>query len=179
MDRDQPNDVSDEPATSRDTRYPGTECGNDRLETVQPLTDNFGVLRTKVNAMDPSGNTNITIGLVWGLALLSPEAPFSEGAPWGMEDLTKIIILMTDGDNTENRWTHSASAIDARTQVACRSVKDAGVTLYTVRLIEGNPALLSQCATSLDTYFDVETVQDLLPTFEAIGEQLSQLRIAR
>jgi Flp pilus assembly protein TadG len=179
-DRDQSNDVSDAPVTSSSsTKYPGALCSSNSLQTIQPLTDNFTTLRNKINAMNPAGNTNITIGLAWGLALLSDQVPFTEGAAWGTKDLTKIMVLMTDGDNTENRWTSSSSAIDARTELACQSVKDAGVTLFTVRLMEGNAELLSECATSVDTYYDVENVQDLVPAFEAIGEQISQLRIAR
>ena len=104
--------------------------------------------------------------------------PFAEGQPWGTKDLTKIIVLMTDGDNTENRWTGNTNSIDARTALACQSVKDSDVTLYTIRLIEGNATLLSECATSAETYYEVEDVQDLVPTFKAIGEQISQLRIA-
>jgi hypothetical protein len=129
--------------------------------------------------MSPAGYTNITIGLAWGLSLLSNQEPFTEGEPYGTENLTKYIVLITDGDNTSNRWTNNTSSIDARTQIACQSVKDAGVTLYTIRLQEGNETLLSQCASSTDTYFDVDDVNDLVPTFQAIGEQISQLRVAK
>lgn len=178
-DRDQPYDVSDAPVTSSDaTKYPGALCASNSLATIQPLTDNFLSLYSKVDQMTPAGNTNITIGLAWGLALLSDQEPFTEGQPWGTEDLSKIMVLITDGDNTENRWTSSTSSIDARTELACQSVKDSGVTLYAVRLQEGNSSLLSECASSADTYYDVEDVQDLVPTFQAIGEQISQLRIA-
>ena len=43
--------------------------------------------------------------------------PFN--APSPAPDLDKVIILMTDGENTQNRWSSSQSAIDARTQKAC------------------------------------------------------------
>ena len=52
------------------------------------------------------------------------------------------------------------------------------MTLYAIRLQEGNTSLLSECASSADTYFDVENVQDLVPTFQAIGDQISQLRVS-
>jgi len=179
-DRNQPYDVSDAAVTSSSsTKYPGALCNSNSLQTILPLTDDFTLLRNKVNAMTPSGNTNITIGLSWGLTLLSSQTPFTEGAAWGTSNLTKIILLMTDGDNTENRWTSTSADIDARTALACQAAKDAGATLFTVRLMEGNATLLSQCATGADTYYDVENVQDLVPAFQAIGEQISQLRIAR
>jgi Flp pilus assembly protein TadG len=179
-DRDQPYDVSDATVTSASaTKYPGAMCSSNSLQTIQPLTSDFTALRSKVTGMSPAGNTNITIGLSWGVTLLSQQSPFTEGAAWGTHDLTKVIVLMTDGDNTENRWTSSTSSIDNRTELACQAAKDAGAILYTVRLIEGNADLLSECATSADTYYDVENVSDLVPAFEAIGEQISQLRITQ
>jgi Flp pilus assembly protein TadG len=178
-DRDQPYDIDDTPVTTSSTQYPGAICSGSSLTTIQPLTDDFTALNAKINAMSPAGYTNITIGLAWGLSLLSNQEPFTEGEPYGTENLTKYIVLITDGDNTSNRWTNNTSSIDARTQIACQSVKDAGVTLYTIRLQEGNETLLSECASSTDTYFDVDDVNDLVPTFQAIGEQISQLRVAK
>jgi Mg-chelatase subunit ChlD/Flp pilus assembly pilin Flp len=190
-DRDQSNDVSDATVTTAtSTKYPATTCETDRsgwgsssasssLATVLPLTSNFTDLNAKVTAMTPAGNTNVTIGVSWGLALLSAQEPFTEGAAWGTADLTKIMVVMTDGENTENRWSTSASAINARTTLACQAAKDAGVVVYTVRLMEGNASLLSGCATSTDTYYDINNLSELVPAFQAIGQELSQLRLAR
>jgi hypothetical protein len=178
-DRDQPYDIDDTPVTTTATKYPGAFCSSSSLATIEPLTDNLATLYSKITTMTPAGNTNITIGLAWGLSLISNQSPFTEAEPYGTENLTKYLVLITDGDNTENRWTNNTSSIDARTALACQSVKTAGVVLYTVRLQEGNDALLSACATSTDTYFNVEDVDDLVPTFQAIGEQISQLRISK
>ena len=178
-DRDQSKDVSDAAVTtSAATKYPGALCSSNNLKTIQPLTDDFTLLYDKVNALTPAGNTNTTIGLSWGMTLLSSQAPFTEGVAPGTKDVTKIIVLMTDGDNTANRWTSSASSIDARTQLACQSAKDSKIVLYTIRLMEGNGTLLSNCATTSEYYYDVENVADLVPAFQAIGERLSQLRIS-
>ena len=118
---------------------------------VQPLTANFSTLGSKVAAMTPAGNTNITIGLSWGLSVLSAQAPYTEGAAAATPGLRKIMVLMTDGENTENRWTSSASSIDERTALACQAVKTAGVDLYVVRLVEGDTSLLEHCASNSDT----------------------------
>jgi Flp pilus assembly protein TadG len=179
-DRDQSKDVSDAAVTtSAATKYPGALCSSNNLKTIQPLTDDFTLLNNKVDSLTPAGNTNITIGLAWGMTLLSSQAPFTEGVAPGTKDVTKIIVLMTDGDNTANRWTSTASSIDARTSLACQSAKDSKIVLYTIRLMEGNGSLLSNCATSNEHYYDVENVADLVPAFQAIGEQLSQLRISQ
>jgi Flp pilus assembly protein TadG len=177
-DRDQPNDASDAAVVSTATKYPGAICGSSNLQVIQPLTDDFEVLRTKVNALNPAGNTNITIGLAWGMALLSSREPFTEGVPPGTKDVTKIIVLMTDGDNTENRWSNSGSTIDARTSAACQSAKGSDIVLYTIRLMEGDQDLLEGCASGPENYYDVENVSDLVPVFQAIGERLSRLRLA-
>lgn len=177
-DRDKDYDVGDEPATTdTSTQFRPSFCSTG-LTTIEPLTDNFDTLYSKVDDMNPDGYTNITIGLVWGLGLLSPHAPYTEAEPFGTEDLSKIIVLMTDGDNTRNRWDNSAAEIDPRTALACQTVKDAGVELYTIRLQEGNETLLEACASSSDTYYDVENVSDLAPTFKAIGEELTSLYLS-
>lgn len=178
-DRDQPYDVSDAPATSTATKYPAALCDSNSLATILPLTDNFADLYGKVNAMTPAGNTNITIGLSWGLTMLSAQEPFTQGAAPSTPGVRKIMVLMTDGANTKNRWNDTPAAIDARTTLACQSVKSAGIQLYTVRLMEGNPSLLQACASSDETFYDVEDVDDLVPTFKAIGQELSQLRLSR
>jgi Flp pilus assembly protein TadG len=179
-DRDQSNDVSDAAVTSSSsTKYPGALCGSNNLKTILPLTDDFTALNDKVDSLAPAGNTNITIGLAWGMTILSSQEPFTGGVAPGTKDVTKSIVLMTDGDNTENRWTSTASSINARTQLACEAAKDAAIVVYTIRLMEGNATLLSACASSQDNYYDVENVADLVPAFQAIGERLSQLRISQ
>jgi Flp pilus assembly protein TadG len=178
-DRDQSNDVGDADVSGSSTKYPGALCSSNQLTTIQPLTDDFVQLNSKVNALTPAGNTNITIGLAWGMAVLSSKEPFAEGVAPGTPDVTKIIVLMTDGDNTENRWTSNASDINARTQLACQSAKtDGKILIYTVRLMEGNATLLENCASSPDNYYDVENAADLVPAFRAIGERISQLRLS-
>ena len=107
---------------------------------MMPLGEDWTALNAKIDAMTPTGNTNVTIGLAWGFQLLSPNEPFNAPAP--ARDLDKVIVLMTDGENTQNRWTSSATSIDARTQKACDNVKAAHIKLYTVRVIDGDVTLL-------------------------------------
>ena len=179
-DRDQNYDVSDATVTSAAaTKYRPALCSSDNLLAIQPLTTNFTTLYGKVDAMTPSGNTNITIGVSWGQTVLSSQAPYSEGSAAGTEGVRKIMVLMTDGQNTENRWTSSSAAIDDRTELACQSAKNAGIAVYVIRLAEGDAELLENCASSEDTFYNVENVADLAPTFRAIGHELSQLRLSR
>ena len=69
------------------------------LQPLIRLTDNYASLRTAVNNMKATGNTNVPLGTMWGWHTLSPNAPFGDGRAYGSERLQKIIIIMTDGEN--------------------------------------------------------------------------------
>ena len=151
MDRDQNNDVNatPRPATAAATKYRAHQASNCPT-AMMPLSTDWTALNAKIDAMTPTGNTNVTIGLQMAWQTLSPVAPFNAPAP--APDLDKVIILLTDGENTQNRWTSSTSSIDARTEKVCDNVKAANIKLYTVRVIDGNATLLKNCATKPDMY---------------------------
>jgi von Willebrand factor type A domain len=90
-----------------------------------------------------------------------------------------VIILLTDGDNTQNRWTSSPSSIDDRTQKACDNVKAANIRFYTVRVIDGNAELLKSCATNPNMVYDVDNAGGLNGVFSSIAQNPANLRIAR
>ncbi|MEO8686549.1 MAG: hypothetical protein ABI414_17115, partial [Devosia sp.] len=52
-----------------------------------------------INAMAADGGTNIHEGTAWGMRGLTPAAPFTEGQIKD-EALSKVMIVMTDGENT-------------------------------------------------------------------------------
>ena len=54
--------------------------------------------------MTPSGMTNVTIGVVWAWHALTPGEPFTQ-AQAVRPDVDKVMILLTDGLNTANRFT--------------------------------------------------------------------------
>lgn len=181
-DRSQPYDASDagyDEDRPDETGYPAVECEDDDLAEIMPLTDDFNALRRHAGSMEPAGYTNITIGMAWGMASLSPEAPLTQADPSGDEELRRVMVVMTDGDNTRNRWHRNGWQIDPRTREACRKAKEADILVYTVRVIDGNADLLRECASSPDLYYDVRNVAQLLPAFEGIASSISQLRIAR
>jgi Flp pilus assembly protein TadG len=177
-DRQQDYDVKNtQPnATNKNTLFV-PEQYDDCPAQVLPLTYDWTALGRKVDDMQPAGNTNITIGLAVGWQTLSQGVPFSAPAP--QPDVQQIIILLTDGDNTENRVSNSQSAIDARTKKACDNVKAAGVTVYTVLVMEGNASLLKDCASKPEMYFGLTSANELVGTFNQIGTNLAKLRIAK
>ncbi len=65
----------------------------------------------------------------------------------------KVIILLTDGLNTQDRWYTSQSSIDARQQLTCNNIKAAGITLYTIQVNTGGDptsTLLQNCASDTE-----------------------------
>jgi Flp pilus assembly protein TadG len=177
-DRNQSNDVQDTTPVSSNynTFYPAADCGS--LVQAMPLSTDWTALHSKVDAMTAAGNTNVTIGLVWGWHALTSNVPFTNAvAP--APDLDKVIILLTDGQNTQNRWTTSQSSIDARTAIACTNVKAANIKLYTVRVIDGNATLLRNCATNTNMYYNVQQADQLNGVFSSIAQTLASLRLSQ
>jgi Flp pilus assembly protein TadG len=175
-DRNQPYDVQDTAPTTADTRFQAVECVNP--VSLQQLTSKWKDLHDKIDEMKGDGTTNVTIGLAWAWHALSTGAPLKGGsAP--AKDLDKVVILLTDGDNTENRWWTVSSAIDKRTEAACTNIKKEGIKVYTVRVIEGNQTLLRNCASASNMYFEVAQASQLNAVFKSIADSLATLHIAR
>lgn len=176
-DRTQPYDTQDTaPSGSLDTMYPAVECVNPG--PLLPLTSDWNRLHKQADTMKPDGTTNVTIGLAWGWHALTSGIPLTEGvAP--AADLDKVLVLLTDGENTENRWTTNSAAIDKRTQAVCDNIKKNGIKLYTVRVIDGSASLLRACATSPNMYFEVQQASQLNAVFKSIADSLATLRIAK
>jgi Flp pilus assembly protein TadG len=150
---------------------------------LQPLTSNWTALENKINELSPSGNTNVTIGLSWAFQALTVGNPLNTAAV-PSEGLKKVIILLTDGDNTQNRWTNSGTDIDLRTQQACANIRALdntvnAIDLWTIRVINGNAKLLQACASKPDMYKNVQDAAQLNVVFDEIARALTNLRIAK
>jgi Flp pilus assembly protein TadG len=181
-DRDQSYDVDDTTPTTAlpATLFPARNCTNSNLTSIMPLSTDWTALKAKVDAMSPAGNTNVTIGLVWGMHMLTQNAPLTTARTLATEpDLERIIILLTDGDNTQNRWTTNGTSIDARTDIACTNTKANGIRLYTIRVINGDASLLRRCATATSMYYDVRSASELIPVFQRIAAEIGQLRLTQ
>ncbi|MBL0933658.1 MAG: hypothetical protein IBJ07_02800 [Rhizobiaceae bacterium] len=68
---------------------------------VVPLTDDMAKVRAGIDAMQfwNGSGTNISEGLAWGWRVLSPEAPYTQGAPFESDAVSKFMVLMSDGTN--------------------------------------------------------------------------------
>jgi uncharacterized protein YegL len=169
-DREQPNDVKNKKPTGDPfTWYPAANCS---LAKLMPLTDNWAGLNTKVDEMNASGMTNLTIGMAWGFNMLTPGAPLSTAAE-PSKYLKRYMIVLTDGMNTKNKWTTDPAQIDARTSQICVNAKASGIRIYTIRVINGNETLLQSCASETSMYRNITNANQLTGVFEAIAKELS------
>jgi Flp pilus assembly protein TadG len=180
-DRDQNYDTTNTaPSADASTKFPAEQFASCPVELL-PLTYDWTALNAKIDDMTPKGNTNQTIGLQWGFQSLTA-APFTIPAKDPNYTYNQVIIMLTDGLNTQNRFSTTQSAIDNRTQKACANIKDAGITLYTLQVnTDGDPTstMLQQCATDTGKFFLVTSASQITTIFNQIGTNLSQLRIAK
>ena len=187
------------------TYGPNSGCA---MQQMQRLTTDFASLKTTVSGLVASGETNIPIGLAWGWHTLSPNAPLADGSAYTAPNLTKIVVLMTDGDNTmstvsdsNNSYYHGygyiwqnklgttssnaatrTTAIDGRMQLLCTNMKAKGIVIYTVGVgvSTSSKALLQACATTTDQYYDVNsTGTNMDAAFSAIAGSIQNLRISK
>ena len=149
------------------------------------LSYDWNKLSSLVNTMKADGTTNQTIGLVWAWMSLTGGGPFTVPAKDPNYKYQDIIILMSDGLNTENRWdgngSSQSSAVDARMALACTNAKAAGLTVWTIHVnTDGDPTsqILKNCATDSKKFFTVTSSAQIGTVFTTIGSNLSQLRIS-
>jgi Flp pilus assembly protein TadG len=188
-DRDENYDVTNAPPSTNprkvETLFPAEEYSGCPT-AILPQTYNWADLRAKIDAMTPTGYTNTTIGLEWAWHSLTEAPPLNAPPIVNSGGITtqKIIIFLTDGDNTENRTSTNQNTIDKRMKKACENAKKDNIVIYTVLVMKGNENLLKECA-SPDSekpvgpkFFKLTSSDQLVTTFEQIGTALSALRIA-
>lgn len=92
-----PSTVRADPSYGNGGTGPNLGCPT----AITPLTNDKAVIDAAIDAMRAwsRGGTFSDIGMAWGLRVLSPEPPFTEGLPWGTAKWDKAAILMTDGEN--------------------------------------------------------------------------------
>jgi Flp pilus assembly protein TadG len=150
---------------------------------VMPLSYDWLAMTNLVNSFSAAGNTNQGIGLVHGWMSLVGGGPYpAPPAEDPRYQYQKVIILMSDGLNTQNRWYDNANQIDARQQITCNNAKAAGITVYTIHVnTDGDPlsTLLQGCASSKDKFWMLTSASQMVQTFSTIGTQLSNLRVAK
>ncbi|WP_407169993.1 pilus assembly protein TadG-related protein [Bradyrhizobium sp. ORS 111] len=211
-DRTQPNDATGVLPLLNDvtTRFPANEyyenntayCSSSaspQLEPIIPLSYDWSTLKSAVNAMQPTGGTDQAVGLAWAWQSLIPGGPLNAPTEDSNTTYNRVIILLSDGLNTEDRWPvygdgssqASGNPIDARQALMCQNLKNATdangqpmYTIYTIQVNTSSPAdptstVLQNCASSPDKFYMLTSSSQIVTTFKTIGTALSKLRLSR
>ena len=179
-----------------------------------PILDLTDVLTQKSTVTDhiadmvASGTTNIPLGVIWGLRVLSPEEPFTKGAEYDDPERRKAMVILTDGANyvsDDNTWLDTeytaygygderrlGDTINTKSEIqdkmddfvleACDEAKDKGVSVYTIAFSVSSTSVINMmrdCATEPGFFFNSPSTSDLETTFRVIAEDLASLHISR
>ncbi|MEM8988395.1 MAG: TadE/TadG family type IV pilus assembly protein [Pseudomonadota bacterium] len=154
------------------------------------------------------GGTNIAAGMAWGWRVLSPAEPYSQGASYTDDAFQKAMVVLTDGENwiwggwnSHNRSNYSGwgylkdermgngvdskstaqSEINNKVAELCNAIKAEDIRLYTITFkVNGSvKPLFKNCATDPELYYDSPSNENLREVFQAIAQDLSNLRISR
>lgn len=99
---------------------PNFSCTTSPITPLTDVTVEAGktAITTAIDAMKPTGNTNVPEGTVWGWRVLSSNEPFTEGRDNNEKGNDKVVIVLTDGanvygnqggdDNAGNKSTYAA-----------------------------------------------------------------------
>lgn len=173
-----------------ETMWPAEQFSSCTL-AVKGLTYDWDGLNTLVDDMKSVGNTNTPIGLVWAWQSLVGGGPFDTVPPQDPDyAYSKTIILMSDGENTQNRWTSTVSGIDRRMYYkngstisgTCKNIKDAGIQIFAVQVNTGGDptsTLLQNCASDPSMFFELKKADALVDTFKKIGSALANIHLSK
>jgi hypothetical protein len=163
------------------TLYPAEQYSS-CPQAAMALGYNWTAMNSLVNNMTPNGNTNQGIGLQVGWMSLTQNAVINAPAKNSAYTYGEHIILLTDGLNTQNRWSTSQASIDARQAILCNNIKAAGITLWTIQVNTGGDptsTLLQSCATDSGKFFLLTTATQIISTFDAISFKITQLHLSK
>jgi Flp pilus assembly protein TadG len=78
-------------------RGPNALCTTEPLIRLQSSKIS---INSTIDQLEASGSTNIHEGFMWGWRTVSPNAPLADGRPYATATNNKVIVLMSDGENT-------------------------------------------------------------------------------
>ena len=181
------------PASDAASKFPAWEDDPYCPVAMKGLSYDWTAMNSLVDSMDPAGGTNQPIGLVWAWQSLVGGGPLTAPAKDSNYTYREVIILMSDGLNTVDRWygtgTSVSTDVDKRMYDAsnggsgtCKNIKDAGITLYTIHVnTDGDPTsqILKNCASDVNKFYTVTSSSGIGTVFNQIGTNLAKLRIAK
>lgn len=152
---------------------------------VIPMTNDKPALKANIDTYRASGATGGHIGAAWAWYLVSPEwstiwPAASRPEPYNDGKTIKAIVLMTDGQfNTQ--YVSANGSSDAQARALCSAMKGDDVVIYAVGFMSppAAEALLQNCASTADHYFNASNGEELRAAFIEIAHQLNNLRLTQ
>lgn len=186
--------------------YPGIlSTSRNCLNPIVPLTQDRNALvaairQMVVNVGSYKPETYIPAGLIWGINVLSPTSPFTEGAAYDSSNRRprKVMILMSDGANTlsfrpsdgqhvayssspANRQAEMTAAYNDMNAI-CDYAKSKKIEIYTIAFnIDDHAArqAMQKCATHAGNVFDASNRQGLMTAFATIAAAIQDIRLSQ
>ena len=184
--------------------YPNMS-GSCLSSTIEPLSSSISGIKADIDAFSVSGSTAGQIGIAWGWYMVSPNFgslwPSSAGAAYNTAETLKAVIIMTDGEfnapycngvtargyNAANSASNNCDPDNgepyAQSRSLCDAMKAQGIVVYTVgfQISAGGGAedLLEYCASTASGFYNAGSGTELSEAFNAIGRDITQLRISR
>ncbi|RKS86435.1 pilus assembly protein TadG-related protein [Sphingosinicella microcystinivorans] len=186
---------------------PNKSCPNEAKLLTQIDADGVTTLGSYIDALQPAGGTYHELGMYWGLALISPGAPFPNESTYlapghtGEErGINRYIVFMSDGEidpgisysaygqylwdhRTRSNTTEPKPEHRARFRMICEAAKKQGIKVSTVAFSTSigstDKTAIEQCASSEDDYYVAETADDLNKAFEKIAQNIGYLRVSK
>lgn len=189
--------------TGPDTLGPNKACP----DPILPLSNDKSAVINKIDSLTHwnGSGTNTAEGIAWGMRVLTPGEPFTEGS--GDEKTQKVMVVMTDGVNNVDptndgsllsHWSAYGSLnhgriqpmtydgfrtyVNGRMQKACELAKQENIQIYTVAFNVTDQAtldLLEGCATKPPYAYSASTTTELVDAFRSIGTSLTELRLTK
>jgi len=147
---------------------------------VKPVSNDFSDLKAQLEKMRPYAYTHIALGFSFGWELLSPDSPFGGTAAYSDPDTMKVLVLLTDGRQTEPAFgpgnIRNVAQGEDNLETECSNAKARGITVITLAFDLRNAATrnrLRNCSSDPDRYFFIaEDDAQLASAFERIKAAL-------
>jgi Flp pilus assembly protein TadG len=200
-DRDQPYDTTSAAPTSNATDFPAVFYVDNGLDIcpdeLLPLTSTYTASSTqlitdRINGLTAAGGTNQAIGIQMAWQTLQSSGPFAAPAKDSNVKYTDVLIILSDGLNTMDRWygngAEVSSQVDARQTLLCQNINNQSPTstqeyrVYTIQVNtdgDAESAVLKGCASSNGGFFPTTTASGIAAAFKTIGTSLSKLRVSQ
>lgn len=173
-----------------------------------PLNSDKQDIKDAIDDLVATGSTAGQIGIAWGWYALSADFGLFTGesapAAYGTELLSKIAVIMTDGEfntgycngviarNSGNGSGVSDDKIDCdatngsatdQAETLCTEMKKKGITIYTIGFDIGEDEeaqdVMTNCASSASHAYLAATDAELAAAFQAIGKKVTALRLSK